>query len=271
MSVGLRRLGSAAAVVALLATGCGTMAWRATPAVPGESILAAPMQPDSLAAGVKGVTGEIAGVVPSFEIIGGMSVLPLGDKSAGVDNDPPANLVAWSAMYDKGTGFDVQIVLRRPPRPAASLATGDTFMVVRGTLESYSGKAYDLDGGPVMPDGLTIYGAWLEGRTLLGGLDSRGALRPYLQYGGGVMLYGEATVSGAAHWESTMALGWRTAMGLELRKGRVGLYAEGGIQVLGPPDVAQYWIDQGIAAEIEKRVAQDMVTYPIRVGVIIGF
>ena len=174
-------------------------------------------------------------------------------------------------MYEKGTGFDVQIVLRRPPRVAASLATGDTFMVVRGTLESYSGKQYNLDGGPVMPDGLTIYGAWLEGRTFLGALDSRGVLRPYLQYGGGVMLYGEATVSSAPHWESTMALGWRTALGLELRKGRLGLYAEGGIQVLGPPDVAQYYIDQGVAADIEKRVAQDMVVYPIRVGAIVGF
>jgi len=122
-----------------------------------------------------------------------------------------------------------------------------------------------------MPDGLTIYGGWLEGRTFLGALDSRGVLRPYLQYGGGVMLYGEATVSGAAHWDSTMAFGWRTALGLEMRKGRIGLYLEGGIQVLGPPDVAQSIIDLGVAADIEKRAAQDMVTYPIRVGVIVGF
>jgi hypothetical protein len=209
--------------------------------------------------------------VPRFEIFGGAALLPLGDKSAGSDGMLP---LSWSRMFDRGFGIDVQLVLRRPQRAASSLATGDTFLVVRGTFETYGGKEYWYDDGGGTsgyrtPDDLTVLGGWLEGRTLFNALDAGRSLRPYIQYGGGVMRYGELAVGPTSHWDSTMALGWRTALGLELRMARLGLYVEGGIQVVGPPDVPQDY--QGFPAQIAERSAQDLVTYPIRFGAMIGF
>ena len=239
------------------------MAWHSTPAVPGERILAAPTHVESFSSAARGADGEVTGIVPRFEVIPGISLLNIGDKSAGLDG--ASNLVTWGMMYERGFGIEGQIVLRRPPRSAASLATGDTLMVVRGTLETYAGKTYALG----LPDDLVIYGGWLEGRTLLQSLDARGRWRPYLQYGGGVMVYAAEAVNGIAHWDSTIAVGWRTALGLEFRLTRLGFYAEAGIQTLGPPNVAEGYL--GNQAETDRRTAQNLLTYPIRLGAMIGF
>ena len=262
--VALGRLVSVAAAAALLVTGCGTMAWQGTPAVADECVLAAPAQVDSLAAAVKGTTAAIEGVVPGLEFFGGMALLPMGEGSAGLDRLPPgANALPWSEMFEQGVGFDFQLVLRRPARASTSLATGDTFMVVRGTLETYEGKEY-YSG---TPDTMVLYGGWLEGRTLLSSLDASRRLRPYIQYGGGIMRYSEVVMNDT-HWDATIALGWRTGLGLEFRGSRLGVYVEGGIQVVGAPDVPEYYTNAG---EIAMRTAQDLVTYPIRFGAILGF
>ncbi len=265
----LRAPALAAVAASLLAAGCGSVAWHATPAVPGECVLTAPVQAEPFAAAVKGTTQAIEGAVPRFEMFGGGALLAIGDKSGGTDG--AGTLVPWSAMFDQGFGFDVQIALRRPPRAALSLATGDTFVLLRGTMETYTGKRY---GAGWTPGSLTVMGGWVEGRTLLSALDAAASLRPYLQYGGGVMRYSEVTVAGTtptAFWDATIALGWRTAVGLELRKGKLGLYVEGGIQVVGPPDVStDAWV-QANTARMVARTAQDLVTYPIRFGLMIGF
>jgi hypothetical protein len=229
--------------------------------VPGECVLAAPAQVDSLAAAVKGTTATAEGGASRFEIFAGAALLPLGDKTMGNLAGIPFK---WKTIFNRGFGIDGQVVIRRPQRAAASLATGDTFVVVRGTFETYGDKEDVFDD-------LTILGGWLEGRTLLSALDAGQTLRPYIQYGGGVMRYSEMAVGPVSWWDSTMALGWRTALGLELRTGRLGLYVEGGIQVVGPPDVPDYYYSPPNAAEIALRSAQDLVTYPIRFGAMIGF
>jgi hypothetical protein len=244
------------------------MAWQGTPAVADECVLAAPAQVYSLAAAVKGTTAAIEGVVPGLEFFPGVSLLSIGGKNAGLDRVPggaePANALPWSGMFERGFGIDVQFVLRRPARASVSLATGDTFMVVRGTLETYNGKEYDFG----TPDTMVLYGGWLEGRTLLSKLDASGRVRPYLQYGGGIMRYGEVVVNGT-HWDPTIALGWRTGLGLEFRGSRLGVYVEGGIQVVGAPDVVADLVSD--SDEAAMRTAQDLVTYPIRFGAMLGF
>lgn len=274
-----------AAVGTLLTAGCSGLAWQGggygtgSYELPRERAVAA-LPLDALAplAATNGGAREvIEGTVPRFEIFGGvMPKIVIGHKIAGHDGTAPpnTNVVYWNDAYEGNFSFDVVVNLSRPARSAIGLAAGDTFLGVRVSIENYGGL--DIDDGPggalgiETYDDMTLFGVWADGRTLLNPLDAARRLRPYLHYGAGVVTYPEVTITNGSGvcWDATLALGWHMGIGIEFRAGRLGAYVEGGIQAVGPPDVAETY---ALDADIDQRTAHTFLTYPIRVGVMVAF
>jgi hypothetical protein len=256
----------------LASLGCGRLALE--PATQELPLARGSAEPAGSAAGLSGLelllsqlgedpTEEVEGPIPNFEIYAGLSINHIGDKLAGtVGGTQP---ISWDdAFGEPATGFDVQVVFPgwRPPRPAKSLAAGDTFLIFHVTLlESYDGQV--TAAGPTY-DSMSLLGLWLDGRTVLNPLGAAKSVRPYIQYGGGLVLYPAVNRDAAANWDSTSALGFHLALGIEVRGQRFGLYAEGGVQTVAAPNLAA-------GAPIDESQAQDLLTYPVRLGLMMTF
>ncbi len=268
---------------ALLAAGCGGVAWQPVNDQFSDLsyglALAAPSGTavETFAAALEEPGAAVVGSIPRFEIAVGASFPGVGDKIAGHDGTgPPPNYVRWGDAFVGAISFDVQIV-RPPKRAAVSLAAGDTFFIARIAIERFTGVVDGHPGnlalgvGPLTYDDMTVIGVWAEVRTVLNPLDSGRKVRLYLQYGFGLVYYPTVNVSGQANWQVTPILapklGWRAGLGIEVRSGKLGFYAEIGIQTVAPPDVDEFYVDP----ERDQLTAQDFVTFPARIGVTIGF
>lgn len=289
-----------AAMAGLLSAGCGSLAWqqagrgticdvesdvrdRAVAGPPGTALGAAP---EAICGAGREGRGAIEAPVPRFEIFAGiMPRVSIGNKIAGHSGATPPGVVHWDQAFEATFGFEVQVNLVRPPRTAMELGAGDTFFGIRFSMESYSGLATPdapppgaAPGGwgPIIPvyDDMTLLGFWADGRTLLNPINVGRWARPYLHYGVGVVSYPEvALIGGGAsypNWDATLALGWHMGVGIELRTSNLGFYVEGGIQAVGPPNVSEE--TTGIVSDFnDQRSAQDLVTYPLRIGVMVAF
>ena len=282
--------------VALLAGGCGAsfpysgllqgggaipLASEGISAEPG----AAPLSEitEGLVAARRRDEGE---AIPGFEILIGFLMKDwsqIGNKPAGYwDSDgtpgPPYTFqsIPWSNAFDFSSGIAFQVVLKRPPRGAASLAAGDTFLIFGLSIDSYTGKNptpttpedkfSDEDGNP----SVTLTGYWIDGRTVLDPLGAGSGWRPYLQYGGGFIQFPKVFRTNSAdtpspNWSKSLVLGWHMAGGLEWRRGKLGVYIDYGVQAVGAP------VTDGNATNKELHDAQDLVTYPVRIGVSLSF
>jgi hypothetical protein len=213
-----------------------------------------------------------AEVAPGKGIMFGLYMSPLtnwiSDKPAGYYG---ANVpIPWGEAFNFSRALDISVVLRSPPRSAATLAAGDTFMFFCLSIESFSGQDAGLSDIDTvdMFDSMDLYGFWLGGRTVLDPLGPRSSVRPYLQYGGGLVGYPSVGRTDAAaatsNWVPSWVLGWRMAVGLEMRRGKVGAYLDAGLQSVGAPKVDS-------AASSVANQAQDLVTYPMRIGFMLSF
>ena len=211
-------------------------------------------------------------VAPGKGIMFGFYMAPLtnwiSDKPAGYYGG--ANIpIPWSEAFSFARALDISAVLRSPPRSAATLAAGDTFMFFSLSIESFSGQdagASDIDTME-MYNNMDLYGLWLGGRTVLNPLGPRSSVRPYLQYGGGLVGYPSVDRTDGAenkNWIPSWVLGWRMAIGLEMRRGKAGAYLDAGLQSVGAPKVHS-------AADPVLNQAQDLVTYPMRIGFMLSF
>jgi hypothetical protein len=258
---------------------------------PGIALRAAPEA-------IRGARGDaraaIEARVPRFEIFAG--ILPrtsISDKIAGHNGATPPNAVHWDEAFDSTFGFEVQVNLVRPRRTAIELGAGDTFFGIRISMESYDGLA-SRDAPPpgavsAWPapfydgtyDDMTLMGYWADFRTLLNPINAGRSARPYLHYGVGMVSYPEVLLTDSAggasypNWEESWALSWNFGIGLEFRFGNMlGLYVEAGVQAVGAPDVSgNHSIADPVVIEqyTYQRTAHDMVTYPIRIGLMVAF
>jgi hypothetical protein len=206
-----------------------------------------------------------AEVIPGIEILGGISARnTLSDKPAVYDQGVS---IPWNKAYNPPSVIELQVVLKRPPRSAASLAAGDTFAIFTLSIDSFNGRDVTT---PALgaPSALTVTGFWLDGRTVLDPLGTS-SVRPYLQYGGGLAKYTSVDFGTAAPmWDPgglEFALGWHIGAGLEIRSTRLGAYLEYGIQTIAPPKLAE-GVDRN-----QYAAGQELVTLPLRLGLILSF
>lgn len=265
---------------------------RAVAGPPGTALGAAP---EAICGARREGRAAIEAPVPRFEIFAGiMPRVSIGNKIAGHSGPTAPNNVVYVAHWDEAFeatfGFEVQVNLVRPPRTVVELGAGDTFFGIRVSVESYEGLA--SPGAPPpggVPgswpatvvgtyDDMTVLGFWADGRTLLNPINVGRWARPYLHYGVGVVRYSQVLLTGGGasypNWDATLALGWHMGVGIELRTSNLGFYIEGGIQAVGPPDVSEdtTGIAPGLVEDFyDQRSAQNLVTYPLRIGVMVAF
>jgi len=306
-SDGAVRLVLWAAMGALLSAGCGSLAWQQAElgticdvqsdarahellsdrALAGPPARALGTAPEAMCGAGREGRAAIEAPVPRFEIFGGiMPRTSIGNKIAGHNGDTPPSAVHWDQAFEATMGLEVQVNLIRPPRTAIELGAGDSFFGIRISIENYSGLATSdapsptgVPGawGAAVPiyDDMTLLGVWADGRTLLNPINVGRWARPYLHYGVGVVSYPEVQLLGAGgtpNWVESRALGWHMSIGIEFRTSNLGFYVEGGIQAVGPPDVSENTTGvTDVDGFIDQRSAQHMVTYPLRIGVMVAF
>jgi hypothetical protein len=294
-STGLRQSATcgllACFVCVISTTGCGVVSWE--PALQEAHELSAvslsmsaPLTGETsavLAAAFDDPISEATEAAPSFEVMVGFTNMFIGDKLAGTNNNDndvnsEAESMSWDDAFDYESGLDVQVVLSRPPRSVDSMAAGDTLMIARVTLDSYTGQVVELGDANALPatnrscayGGMSILGVWLDGKTVFNPIGKARKARAYLQYGGGMSQISQVDRTDSSgtgepnNWASTVALGFHMALGLEVRvMGNLGIYLEAGVQDIKKPN-----LEEGAAAE---RQAQDLLEYPLRLGVMVVF
>lgn len=272
-------IGLLAAIALISASGCGVVAY---PTAPHETLqLVASRAPltsnvDSALEGVVVAYGNPSvaeDAPPKFEMAAGITSIFVGDKLAGTNAPAGTPIpIPWDEAFEHTFGFDAQIVLRRPPRSLASLEAGDTFLLLRVSVDTYTGLAADVDGlGATSTfSDMSVTTGWLDGKTVFNPLSKTGMVRPYLQYGGGLASMDGVTRTDTAVpttdscWAPTMALAFHMGIGLEMRFGSaMGIYLEAGIQNIRKPN-----LDTGATPD---KQAQDLLVYPLRLGVLFAF
>lgn len=274
---------------ALLAGGCGASFPRsgllhgggAIPLVPEGISAEPPYAPlSNVAAGLVAALrkGKVE-AIPGFEILITPIVLSnsFGDKPAGYwdasgTGGSAYTAIPWGTAFTFSSSIEFQVVLKRPPRGASSLAAGDTFLLFGLSMDSYTGN----DVGALTDDGedefgkMSLTGYWIDARTVLDALGADSGWRPYLQYGGGFIKHpgvgrSNLSIGTDLNWSEGWVLGWRMTGGLEWRSGKLGVYVSYGVQAVGAPAVAS------LAPDKNRREAQDLITYPARIGLSLSF
>ncbi len=230
-------------------------AWFLPAASPAEHVLAAR------------ASMAIEEGVPGLEIYLNITQTMVEDKIAGYSN--AGEPIKWDMAYEgRLPSVDVQIVVHRPPRPATSLQAGDTFIILRISYDQFAGQQYVTPGGiTVLYEDMTLIGGWLDVRTVLNAFGRSRIARPYLQFGGGIVMYPDTPrwdtpASGAlngANWAQSYKLGWHMAVGVEARWRRWGAFIDIGMQTIAPPDMHEN-------ALVSLSEAQDLLTFPVRIG-----
>jgi len=257
------RVGALACIAVL--SGCGAVAWRGqAPPLENAIPLRAPL---ALAAdqalehllAAESAAVQVEGAPSKFELYGGITSTKIGSKLAGTSG---TTTISWDEAYEGTLGLDVQLVLRKPPRSAMTLAAGDTYLLLHVTIDRFAGQE-PVTGQDY--DDLTLLGGWIDGRTVLNPLGNTRTVRPYLQYGGGLVQYAnDVDRGGTANWAATMALAFHAGLGIEIRTRGLGFYVEAGVQNVSAPNLAS-------GANAVERQAQDLLAYPLRVGVMLAF
>lgn len=254
------------AIAALILCGCGATAFGPAIELPEELVA---MRPPALLSGDEAL-GAIAaaessaavqaeGAPSKFELYVGFSTLNIGDKVAGTSG---TTTITWEDAFKGTLGLDAQLVLRGPPRSASTLAAGDTFLLLRITIDGLTGQE-PVTGQDY--DDLRLVGGWIDGRTVFNPLGNTRVVRPYTQYGGGLVSYAnDVDRGGTANWSSTLALAFHISLGIEVRTRGLGFYADIGVQNISAPNLAS-------GASTVERQAQDLLMYPVRFGVMLRF
>lgn len=162
----------------------------------------------------------------------------------------------YAEVFENGFGFGASVILRRPA--AGTVSVGDIFLLGGVEFVSFGGKTYL--GGAV--DAATVLSVWLDAKTMLAPVGSAGSWKPYVLCGAGIVRIPEVTYGGG--WvlnEASIELGIRGKLGVERRTGKMGLYADIGVQLSTPPNVT----GSGLGS------AEPMVYTPIGAGVILNF
>lgn len=170
----------------------------------------------------------------------------------------PSN-VNYSHLYDPGIGFGASLIVRRPP--SGTLALGDIFALASFELQTlaYSGRAA---GGYSGFDDMTIMSFWLDAKTMLRPLGGSGVLKPYVLLGAGLAFIPEVEESAGVFYDTSIVPALRAKLGIELRGGKLGLFADIGVQMLGAPSVGP---------AITEGDGDAMFLTPLRAGAVVNF
>ncbi len=170
---------------------------------------------------------------------GGVVIAPLGGLG-GKATDPVAalgNEQQYSGLFDNGFGFGASVILRRPP--AGTVSAGDIYLLGGVEYVSFAGRQ------PIpatLVDTMTTLGFWLDAKTMLPPVGAAGVWKPYVLTGVGITVITETGATTGATWtamyDTCFKLGMRGKLGIERRTGKVGLYADIGIQVISAPNMA---------------------------------
>jgi len=167
--------------------------------------------------------------------------------------------LAYGDLWEDGTGFSVSFIMRRPV--AGSIGFGDTYALLCVDYVSFAGKIY----GGVAVDSMDVFSVWIDAKTMLNRPLTTPAFwppKPYVRYGVGLVNMPAVTATTAPPsnlYVQTLCLGLRAGVGIEMRKRRVGLFADLGPQIVSTPD-------QGSNVLPEIGRAEPMFCVPIRIG-----
>jgi len=185
-------------------------------------------------------------------INGGIVLAPLTGMGSRATVD-----AKYSGVFENGFGFGASFILRQPA--AGTVSLGDTYLLAGGEFVSFTGKPY---GGGV--DDASIMSGWIEAKTMLEPLGATGKWKPYVQAGLGIVRMPEVAYAGSATapmYEASFEIGLRGKVGIERRSGKLGFYADIGIQVTTAPNIGDPALGN----------AESMVYTPMGAGLVFGF
>jgi hypothetical protein len=158
----------------------------------------------------------------------------------------------------------INFITRRPV--ATSVSIGDTYGVLGIDVVQFNGRQLDAQN---LVQNMTWYGFWVEAKTVLNAprKEPSVAPKPYIRYGAGVVLTPEvsvlnptgAVIAGGELYIQTACPGVRTGLGVELRRYRVGLFLDVGLQFTRAPD-------KNIASDPNVGKSETVFSLPIRAG-----
>jgi len=186
-------------------------------------------------------------------INGGVVLAPLTGMGSRAAVDA-GNPVRYSEVFENGFGFGASVILRQPA--AGTVSLGDTYLLAGGELVSFAGRAF---GGGV--DDASIMSGWIDAKTMLEPLGATGKWKPYVQAGLGIIRMPEVTYLLGVMYEASFEIGLRGKLGIEMRSGKLGFYADIGIQLSTAPDI----VDPTLGS------AESMVYTPIGAGLLFSF
>ena len=131
--------------------------------------------------------------------------------------------------------------------------------MITGNYQNFEGRA----GAPVAASALTMYGVWVDAKTMLNRPGARGFFRPYVRYGVGAMSYGQVNMGATAAYEDGFVAGLRAGLGVEgwILSG-LRVFADLGPQVTSSFTQAA----SGVTGDNDP-----MFTVPIRIGAELSF
>jgi len=194
----------------------------------------------TLVAGCGGINGGV--VLAPLTGTGGRAFVDAGDS------------VKYSEVFENGFGFGASVILRRPA--AGTVSLGDTYLLAGGEFVSFGGRPY---AGGV--DDASIMSGWLEAKTMLEPLGVSGKWKPYVQAGLGIVRMPEVTYALGQVYEASFEIGLRGKLGIEMRSGKLGFYADIGVQLTTAPNVVNPALGSG----------ESMVYTPIGAGIVFSF
>jgi hypothetical protein len=189
----------------------------------------------------------------------GIVSAPLGGMGSVLSDALQAQ---YSDAFDNGIGIGASVILRRPA--AGTVSVGDIYLLGGLELLSFGGKEMATPSGTLQLDDAMVIGFWLDAKTMMGSVGASGAWKPYALAGLGIVWFPETLVSDVVVINSSINPGLRGKIGIEFRTGKIGLYADIGIQVSGGPNVSD---DPPVSAGS----SEPMVYTPISAGVILNF
>jgi hypothetical protein len=204
---------------------------------------------------------------PSWEVYLNVVQSTPQDKIVGYYGTPPArNPIKWDEAFEPAfPSVEVSIITKRPPRPAHSLQAGDTFVMLKIYYEQFTGLT--TSGGTY--DSMNLIGGWLDARTVFNSFGESEVMRPYLQYGFGIVAYpevlrtgGTPSIPGGTNWAASYKPAFHMSIGVEARMRRWGVFADVGVQTVAPPDT-----ESSVYSVYCE--AQDFLTYGVRAGLML--
>ncbi|MHC5054097.1 MAG: hypothetical protein ACYTKD_05195 [Planctomycetota bacterium] len=248
------RLGVILVGAAALVSGCAGLArWEPVPLRVAEARGAADAGPMPEFAAVPGSVAvrESRG----FGLNVGIVSAPLGGMGSVLSDALPAQ---YSDAFDNGMGLGASFIMRRPA--AGTVSAGDIYLL--GGFEALIFGGKEVLGWQL--DDAMVVGLWLDAKTMMGSVGASGAWKPYVLTGLGIVVFTETLVSDVVIIDFSIDLGVRGKIGVEWRTGKLGLYADVGVQVSGGPDLSNEPPAPGGNSE-------PMIYTPISAGLLINF